>query len=267
MRLIVLGAAGRMGRQLITAIDQAADLQLAGAIEYAGSEHLGRDSGELAGLGANGIAIDSAIEPRLEQADAIMDFTLPESSRHYSQIAAEHGVMHVVGTTGLSAEDKTVLAAAAEKTVLIQAGNMSLGVNLLMALVKQAASALDADFDIEVLEMHHRHKIDAPSGTALMLGEAAAAGRGIDLDGNMLTGREENRAARPEGGIGFATLRGGSVIGSHSVIIAANGERLEFNHIAEDRALFANGALKAARWGQGKAPGYYTMQDVLGLTA
>lgn len=265
MRLIVVGAAGRMGRTLVRVIDETPGVTLAGAIERGGAPEVGEDSGVLAGLKANGIPVVDDPVPVFAKADGVLDFTVPAATLGFAELAAQARIVHVIGTTGLSADDDSKIAAAARHAVVIKSGNMSLGVNLLAALVRQAAKALDADFDIEVLEMHHRHKVDAPSGTALMLGRAAAEGRGIDLSQHAVRVRDGHTGGRNRGAIGFATLRGGSVIGEHSVIFAGEGETIELTHKASDRALFARGAVKAALWGRDRKPGLYAMSDVLGL--
>ncbi len=265
MRLIVAGAGGRMGRTLIHAIAATNGVTLAGAAEAAGSAVIGRDAGELAGLGKNGVAVVTDVEPLLAQADGIIDFTVPAATRAFVELVARKGLVHVIGTTGLSQEDDALIATAAKRAIVVKSGNMSLGVNLLAALVKQVAKTLDQDFDIEILEMHHNKKVDAPSGTALMLGRAAAAGRGIDLDQHATKSRDGRTGARCAGTIGFASLRGGTVVGDHSVIFAGPAERIELTHRAEDRMIFARGALKAALWARGQKPGLYSMTDVLGL--
>jgi 4-hydroxy-tetrahydrodipicolinate reductase len=265
MRLIVVGAAGRMGRTLVRAIAETVGVTLAGAIEREGAVEIGRDAGELAGLGANGITLTADALPVFAKADGVLDFTAPTATIAYAELAAQARIVHVIGTTGLSAEDDAKITAAARHAVIVKSGNMSLGVNLLAALVRQAARALDANFDIEVLEMHHRSKVDAPSGTALMLGRAAAEGRGVALDDHAVRVRDGVTGPRKRGDIGFATLRGGSVIGEHSVVFAGDGETVTLSHSASDRALFARGALKAALWGRDKKPGLYAMADVLGL--
>jgi 4-hydroxy-tetrahydrodipicolinate reductase len=265
MNLVVVGAAGKMGRTLIRTIAETAGARLAGAVERAGAPELGRDSGELAGLGPNGVAIVDDALPLFAKADGVLDFTIPAATVAFAELAAQARIVHVIGTTGLAPGDEAKIKAAARHAVVVKSGNMSLGVNLLAVLVRQAAKALDADFDIEVLEMHHRHKVDAPSGTALMLGRAAAEGRGIDLDQHSVRVRDGHPGARKRGDIGFATLRGGSVVGEHSVLFAGEGETIELTHRATDRALFARGAVKAALWGKGRKPGLYSMADVLGL--
>ncbi|HWL05814.1 MAG TPA: 4-hydroxy-tetrahydrodipicolinate reductase [Xanthobacteraceae bacterium] len=265
MRLIVAGAGGRMGRTLIAAIAAAEGVTLSGALEHAGSALLGRDAGELAGLGANGVTVTDDAAALLDKADGVIDFTVPAATLAMAELTARAGVVHVIGTTGCSAEDEKLLHAAAARAVIVKSGNMSLGVNLLAALVKRVAATLDEDFDIEVLEMHHNRKVDAPSGTALLLGEAAAQGRGIELAQRSVRSRDGHTGARGKGDIGFATLRGGTVVGDHTVIFAGTAERIELSHKAEDRMIFARGAVKAALWARGRKPGYYTMADVLGL--
>lgn len=266
MGLIVVGAAGRMGRTLVRVISETGGARLVGAVERAGAPELGQDSGLLAGLGANGILLTDDPLPLFAKADGVLDFTAPAATLAYAELAAQARIVHVIGTTGLSGMDEEKLAAASRHAALIKSGNMSLGVNLLAILVRQAAKALDADFDIEVLEMHHHHKVDAPSGTAYLLGRAAAEGRGIDLDEHSVRSRDGHTGARKRGDIGFATLRGGSVVGEHSVLFAGEGETIELAHKATDRAIFARGAVKAALWGRGKKPGLYSMADVLGLS-
>lgn len=267
MRLIVAGAGGKMGRTLIRAIAETPGAVLAGALEAPGSELLGKDSGLLAGLPGNGIEISGDLWTLSKDADGILDFTVPAATIANVAIAAQRGIVHVIGTTGLSASDNAVIKSVTSQAIVVQSGNMSLGVNLLAALVKQVAKALDEDFDIEILEMHHRQKIDAPSGTAYLLGQAAADGRGVDLDQRSVRARDGHTGARNRGDIGFATLRGGTVTGDHTVIFSGPYERVELAHKAEDRMIFARGALKAAMWAQGKTPGFYTMADVLGLGA
>jgi len=266
MGLIVVGAAGRMGRTLVRVIAESEGTRLVGAIEQAGSPEIGKDSGFLAGLGANGVEITDDPLPLFAKSDGVLDFTTPAATIAFAELAAQARIVHIIGTTGISPEDNKKIEAAARHAVVIKSGNMSLGVNLLAALVRQAAKSLDADFDIEILEMHHHHKVDAPSGTALLLGAAAAAGRGIDLDQHSVRSRDGHTGARQRGDIGFATLRGGSVVGEHSVLLAGEGETIELGHRATDRAIFARGGVKAALWGRDKKPGLYSMTDVLGLS-
>ncbi len=266
--LVVVGAAGRMGQTLIRTIAETEGVRLAAAIEREGAPALGRDAGELAGTGPNGIVIGDDPLPAFAKADGVLDFTTPAASVLYSGYAAQARIAHVVGTTGIGAADEAKIAAAARHTVIVKSGNMSLGVNLLAALVEQAARALPADaFDVEILEMHHKHKVDAPSGTALLLGRAAADGRGIGLDNASVRVRDGHTGPRPEGAIGFATLRGGSVVGDHQVILAGAGERIVLSHTAEDRGIFARGAVRAAIWAHEQKPGLYSMRDVLGFAA
>jgi 4-hydroxy-tetrahydrodipicolinate reductase len=265
MRLIVAGAGGRMGRTLIHAIAASKGVTLAAAVEAAGSAVIGRDAGELAGLGKNGVTVASEIEPLLAGADGLLDFTVPAATVAFAELTARAGKVHVIGTTGLSGENENLLAQAGKRAVIVKSGNMSMGVNLLAALVKRVAQTLDAEFDIEILEMHHNKKIDAPSGTALMFGRAAAEGRGIELAAHSVRSRDGHTGARCPGDIGFAALRGGSVVGDHTVIFAGPAERLELAHKAEDRMIFARGAIRAALWARGQKPGLYSMADVLGL--
>jgi 4-hydroxy-tetrahydrodipicolinate reductase len=265
MRIVVAGAGGRMGRTLVKAIAETKGLALAGALEGAGSPFVGQDAGELAGLGKNGILLTADSGSVLQNADAVIDFTVPAATRQIVTKAAERGIVHIIGTTGFSEDDEAKIKAASTKAVIVKSGNMSLGVNLLAALVKRVAKTLDDEFDIEVLEMHHNKKIDAPSGTALLLGRAAAEGRGIDLPKRGVMSREGHTGARKAGDIGFATLRGGSVVGEHTVFFVGPAERIELAHRAEDRMIFARGALKAALWARGQKPGLYSMADVLGL--
>ena len=267
LRMVVTGAAGRMGLMLVKAIAASAGMRLVAALERPGSPALGEDAGVLAGLKPLEVPVTGDALAALIVADVLIDFTTPENTVTLSALAAQARIVHVVGTTGLSETDLDRLDAAARHAVIIQSGNMSLGVNLLASLVRQASAALDEAYDIEIAEMHHRHKVDAPSGTALLLGEAAAEGRGIVLKDHSARGRDGQTGVRKAGDIGFASLRGGSVIGDHAVIFAGSSERIELRHVAEDRGVFAEGALKAARWGFGRPPGYYTMADVLGLTA
>lgn len=265
MRYVVSGAAGRMGAALIRAVIDSDGGELAGAIERPGSEALGRDAGEAAGLGLLGITITDDPLPCLARCDALLDFTSPDATLALNELAAQARIVHVIGTTGIPDDALPRFDAAARHARIVRAGNMSLGVNLLTALARKVAAALDEDFDIEVVEMHHRHKVDAPSGTALMLGEAAAQGRGVTLGDKGVFTRHGQTGARGRGDIGFATLRGGSVIGDHEVIFAAEGERVSLSHQAGDRGIFARGAVKAAQWAYPQKPGHYSMLDVLGL--
>jgi len=265
MRLIVAGAGGRMGRTVIKAIAEVDGVSLTGAFEAEGSAVIGRDSGELAGIGKNGVPVTSDPEALLAKADGLIDFTIPAATLALAELTARLEKVHVIGTTGMSQGDDATLAAAAKRAVIVKSGNMSLGVNLLGALTKRVAKTLGEDFDIEILEMHHNRKIDAPSGTALLLGNAAAQGRGISLQQRSVRSRDGHTGARNPGDIGFATLRGGTVVGEHSVIFAGPAERIELTHRAEDRMIFARGALHAAVWARSQKPGLYSMMDVLGL--
>ncbi len=266
LKLAVGGAAGRMGAALIRAIDENPETVLVSALERSGSEKLGHDSGKLAGISDNAVLVSDDIDAAIEASDGIIDFTIPAASIALAERLSGRSCFQVIGTTGFTEDEEAQLQKAAETATILKSGNMSLGVNLLAALVEKAAASLAAgDFDIEVLEMHHKHKIDAPSGTALLLGEAAARGREISLADHSVRSRDGITGAREEGTIGFATLRGGAVIGDHSVIFAGESERIELSHFAQDRALFARGAVKAATWVNGQPHGLYSMRDVLGL--
>ncbi len=265
MRLVIAGAGGRMGRALMHAIAATRGVTLVGAIEASNSAVIGRDAGELAGLGANGIKVTSDAAPLLKAADELIEFTIPAATLALAELTSAAGIVHVIGTTGHSAEEEALLAKAAARAPIVKSGNMSLGVNLLAALTRRVAQTLGAEYDVEILEMHHNKKIDAPSGTALMLGRAAAAGRAIELERHAARGRDGMTGARRGGDIGFAALRGGTVVGDHTVIFAGPAERIELTHRAEDRMIFARGALHAALWARGKKPGMYSMADVLGL--
>lgn len=261
----IVGCAGRMGRLLLAGALDAPGARLAAGGERPGSEAVGRDLGTLAGRGEIGLACTDDGHALFAASDVVIDFTLPQATAGHAALAAETGTALVVGTTGLAEEQLAELERAAEAAPILRAPNMSLGVNLLMALVRQAAAKLDDSYDIEIVEMHHRHKVDAPSGTALGLGEAAAAGRNVDLDEASVRVRDGHTGARARGSIGFATLRGGDVAGDHTVIFAADGERLELGHRASSRQVFVQGALKAALWLHGRPKGLYGMTDVLGL--
>jgi 4-hydroxy-tetrahydrodipicolinate reductase len=265
IRVAVAGASGRMGRTLIRALAEAEDMRLAFALERTGHAELGTDAGVLSGLPATGVALSDDPLAALAASDAVLDFTTPAASVPLSELAAQARIVHVIGTTGFSEPDLARLNASARHAVIVKSGNMSLGVNLLASLVRAAARALP-NFDVEIVEMHHRMKLDAPSGTALLLGEAAAQGRGIALKDHEQRARDGQTGVRSDGTIGFASLRGGTVVGDHIVTLAGPFERIELTHRAEDRMIFARGALAAARWGQGQKPGLYSMNDVLGLS-
>ena len=265
IKIAVMGCGGRMGRMVLRQIHQTPGAVLAGGIEQPGSAEIGKDLGQLIGIDPVDIAVADDPASVIAGADAILDFTAPAATVGHAVLAAKTGTAHIIGTTGCSAEDQAAIRAAANDTVVVMAGNMSLGVNLLVRITQRIAAALGDDYDIEVVEMHHRHKVDAPSGTALMLGQAAASGRAIDHDGNAVRGRDGITGARQRGTIGYAALRGGNVVGEHSVIFAADDERIEISHKAGDRSIFARGAVRAALWSQDQAVGYYDMVDVLGL--
>lgn len=265
IRIGIAGCAGRMGRTLVAETLAMPGLRLAAGTESS-PEQQGRDLGSVAGLDPLGIAIAQDPAALFAASDVVIDFTSPAATLRNAATAAETGKALVIGTTGLSAEQARAIEAAARQAPIIWAPNMSLGVNLLLGLVEQVARALGPDYDIEILEMHHRMKQDAPSGTALGLGAAAARGRGIGLDEAAVRSRDGQTGKRPDGAIGFATLRGGDVVGDHSVIFAGPGERLELTHKAADRKIYARGALRAAQWLAGRPPGLYGMQHVLGLS-
>jgi len=259
VKIGVVGCMGRMGQALIAAISAEKNAVFAGGTESQGSDFIGK------AIGDTGLSVSDDPTALFQNADVVIDFTCPTATVAHAVIAASNGTALVVGTTGLTEDDHGALDTAATKTVIVQAGNMSLGVNLLTALTKRVAAAIDSSYDIEILEMHHKHKVDAPSGTALMLGEAAAAGRGIDFEQNAVKSREGITGARKEGSIGFAALRGGGVVGDHSIIFASEHEQITLSHRAEDRGLFAVGAVKAALWSARQKTGRYNMMDVLDL--
>ncbi len=265
IRIGVVGAGGRMGRTLIAAVLDAPDCVLHGAIDRAGAEAIGEDAGVLSGRPSAGVIVGESAPELFASVDAVLDFTVPAASVEFAALAAQGKTAHIIGTTGLSAEDEAALSRAARHTQVVYAPNMSVGVTLLMALTEQAARALGDEFDIEVLEMHHRGKADAPSGTALGLGRAAAAGRGIEHEEVAVRVRDGVTGPRPAGAIGYATLRGGGVIGDHSVIFAGDAERVELTHKAASRDIYAAGALRAVRWAMQQKTGLYSMRDVLGL--
>ncbi|TDL85043.1 4-hydroxy-tetrahydrodipicolinate reductase [Meridianimarinicoccus aquatilis] len=264
--IVVTGVSGRMGQTLVRLVQDNPRTQLCGALERAGHAWIGQDIGTAMGGAALGVIVTADAVQAFERADAVIDFTAPAATVAFAQVATACGVVHVIGTTGMTDEDIAAIDAGADKSVIVRAGNMSLGVNLLVQLTRQVAAALDEDYDIEVIEAHHRHKVDAPSGTALMLGEAAAAGRGVTLADVADRGRDGITGARARGDIGFTAIRGGDIIGEHDVMFAADGERIVLRHAASDRSVFARGAIKAALWGQSQSPGHYSMLDVLGLS-
>jgi 4-hydroxy-tetrahydrodipicolinate reductase len=263
--IAVMGASGRMGQMLIRTIQDSDRARLSGVTERAGHPWIGRDLGTCMGGPDIGVRVSDDPLEVFAAAEGVLDFTTPAATVDHAALAAQARLVHVIGTTGLDADHLAKIAAAARHAVIVRAGNMSLGVNLLVGLARKVAQALDADFDIEVVEAHHRMKVDAPSGTALMLGRAAAEGRGVALDDVADRGRDGITGARKRGDIGFTAIRGGDIVGEHDVIFAADGERIILRHVATDRAIFARGALKAALWGQDRKPGEYDMADVLGL--
>jgi 4-hydroxy-tetrahydrodipicolinate reductase len=263
--IVVTGASGRMGQMLIRTVLDSPAARLVGVLERPRHEWIGRDVGEAMGGAAIGVTVGDDPLEAFAKTQAILDFTSPEASVDFAMLAAQARAVHVIGTTGFSEDQIAKLGLAARHAVLIRAGNMSLGVNLLVGLTRKVAAALGEDFDIEIVEAHHRHKVDAPSGTALMLGEAAAEGRGVALARVADRGRDGLTGARTPGHIGFAAIRGGDIVGEHDVIFAGAGERIRLSHIATDRSIFARGALRAALWGLGRHPGAYDMADVLGL--
>lgn len=263
--IVVTGVSGRMGQMLVNTVLNSDKARLVGAIERDGHEWVGRDLGECMGRAALGVTVDADPLDAFARAQAVIDFTAPTATLEFAALAAQARAVHVIGTTGMTDDQIAALEPASHHAVIVRAGNMSLGVNLLTQLTRKVAAALDEDFDIEVIEAHHNQKVDAPSGTALMLGQAAADGRGVDLSEVSDSGRDGITGARKRGDIGFTAIRGGDIVGEHDVLFAAAGERIVLRHVATDRAIFARGALKAALWGQDKKPGQYDMVDVLGL--
>ena len=263
--IVVTGATGRMGQTLVKMIAASDKMRLVACVERAGHPWIGQDMGTAMGGAPLGVALtDDALEA-FSKAQGVLDFTTPAATVEFAALAAQARAVHVIGTTGLEPAHIEKINAAARHAVIVRAGNMSLGVNLLVGLTRKIAAALDDDWDVEVIEAHHRMKVDAPSGTALMLGRAAAEGRGIALEDSMVSGRDGITGARKRGTIGFSAIRGGDIVGEHDVLFAADGERISIRHVATDRTIFARGALKAVLWGQGQKPGAYDMMDVLGL--
>lgn len=264
-RIGITGAAGRMGRQLVEAIMLHPELELTAAVDRPGSSFLGTDAGELAGQGHQGVPITDTLESVLADVDVVIDFTIPEATLEHARLCREYGVPMVIGTTGLNAEQKGALEKAATAVGVVFAANYSAGVTLSLKLMDMAARALGDDFDVEVIEAHHRHKIDAPSGTALRMGEVLASALGRNLEDCAVYGREGRTGERDYRTIGFETIRGGDVVGDHTVMFLGQGERLEITHRASSRMTFAKGAVRSAAWVAGRAPGLYDMEDVLGL--
>lgn len=265
MKIGVVGCAGRMGQMLVREIAATAGCTLSGGTERVGGPALGKDLGTLAGIEPLGVVAIDDPAVLFAEADAVIDFTSADAAERHAALAAQSETVLVIGTTGLNPAQQAAIVQAASHTPIIQSPNMSLGVNLLLALVEQVARSLDEDYDIDILEMHHRRKVDAPSGTALGLGRAAAAGRGVALEDVWQKVRDGHTGARPRGEIGFATLRGGDVVGDHTVVFAADGERVELTHKASGRGIYAKGAVRAALWARDKSPGLYSMRDVLGV--
>lgn len=265
MNIGITGCAGRMGRMLVRTAVETAGVTLAGGSERADHPDLGADLGTLAGLAPVGVVAEANAEAVFAAADVVIDFTTPGLIAEHVRLARAHRTALVVGTTGLGADEDAALDAAAGDVAVVQAANMSVGVNLLLGLTRQVAAILDETFDIEIVEMHHRHKVDAPSGTALAFGRAAAEGRSIDLVANADRVRDGVTGPRQTGRIGFATLRGGDVVGEHTVVFAGEGERIELTHKATSRLIFARGAVRAALWCAGRTPGRYDMRAVLGM--
>jgi 4-hydroxy-tetrahydrodipicolinate reductase len=266
LRVVIAGAGGRMGAANIKAVATTPGLVLHAAFDRPDSPAIGRDAGEAAGAGTLGVSIGDDAEAALSGADILIDFTAPAVSVLLAELAAPRGLVHIIGTTGCSKEeDWSIQKAGSAGARIVKAGNFSLGLNTMLGLVRQAAKALPG-YDVEVLEMHHNKKVDAPSGTALMLGQAAADGRGVDLAQHSVKVRDGHTGPREAGSIGFATLRGGGVIGEHSVILAGDTERIVLSHSAQERGMFAAGAVQAALWAANQPPGFYSMADVLGFT-
>ena len=265
MRVGVIGAGGRMGRLIVKLCHEANNMEVAAASEVPGSELIGQDAGELAGIGSIGVIVGGDAETVIQTVDVAIEFSIPTATAQHAKLAAKHNTAYVTGTTGLDANQEAELASAGKKIPIVYAPNMSVVVNVFMNLVERVASILDPEYDIEIMEMHHKHKIDAPSGTAVGLGKAAARGRGVNLDDVAIWSREGETGERPDGAIGFATPRGADVVGEHTVMFAGAGERLELVHRCTDRSLFVRGAVRSASWIHGKPAGLYTMNDVLGL--
>jgi len=264
MKVIVTGASGRMGRMLVKAVDACEDAELVGATERAGSALLGVDAGNLAAIGALGVSLVddlSACEP----ADVLIDFTAPEACLEHASFVAEKGMGMVIGTTGFETSQLQTMKKVLADNAVVMAANYSVGVNLALNLIQQAAQVLGEGYDAEIYEAHHKHKVDAPSGTALAMGRALSDGRGVKLDDVAVYGREGITGARKEGSIGFSVARGGNIVGDHKAMFIADEERIEINHFAQDRMVFAKGAVRAAAWLQDEKAGWYDMQDVLAL--
>lgn len=265
LRIGIVGCAGRMGQMLVREVAGTAGCALAGGTEAPGHAAIGRDLGEMSGIGPVQLKVGSDPAALFAAADAVIDFTSPKATAAHAKLAADERKVLVIGTTGIGAAEEAAIAAAAQRTAIVRSPNMSLAVNLLEALTERVAASLGADYDIEIFEIHHRHKVDAPSGTALALGEAAARGRKVKLGDVAVRGRDGHTGPRPQGAIGFTSARGGSEVGDHVVMFCGEGERVELAHRATSRQIYARGAVRAAMWARGRAPGLYSMKDVLGL--
>ncbi|WP_377702270.1 4-hydroxy-tetrahydrodipicolinate reductase [Pseudoduganella sp. UC29_71] len=264
LNIAIAGASGRMGRMLIDAVQAAPDVRLAGALDRAGSPSLGQDAAAFSGKPA-GVAIESDLAQGLAGADVLIDFTRPEGTLEHLAYCAEHGIKMVIGTTGFDEAGKAAIAEAAKKTAIVFAPNMSVGVNVTLKLLQLAAKNLNVGYDIEIIEAHHRHKVDAPSGTALKMGEVVADALGRDLKDCAVYAREGVTGPRDPSSIGFATIRGGDIIGDHTVLFAADGERIEISHKSSSRVSYANGSVRAALFLADKSVGLFDMNDVLSL--
>lgn len=262
----VVGCAGRMGQMLTREIASTSGCAVSGGVEAPGSKALGADLGEIAGLGKLNLKIGDDAAALFKASDAVIDFTAPKATAAHAKLAADAGKILVIGTTGIEAEQDAIIRAAAARTAIVRSPNMSLAVNLLTLMTERVAAALGEDFDIEIFEIHHKHKVDAPSGTALSLGEAASRGRKVKLPDVAVRGRDGLTGPRKAGTIGFTAARGGSEIGDHVVMFCGEGERLELAHKASGRQIYARGAVRAALWARGRKPGLYSMRDVLGFT-
>ena len=265
LKIAVTGAGGRMGRTLIEACEQAENCQLTAAFERLDSSLNGSDSGEVAGIGSNGVNIITDIDSAIEHFDVMIDFTSIDSTLDHIETCKQHGKKIIIGTTGFTADQKQIIENASKEIAIVFAPNMSVGVNLCLKLLQMAARIMGDDADIEIIEAHHRHKLDAPSGTALRMGEVVAETLGRNLDDCAVYGREGHTGARDPKTIGFETIRAGDIVGDHTVMFATEGERVEITHKASSRMTFAKGAVRAAKWLEDKDTGLFDMQDVLGL--
>jgi 4-hydroxy-tetrahydrodipicolinate reductase len=265
MRVGIIGACGRMGKNLIKAVDEAEELTFSAAVDRPGSSMIGVDAGEMAGIGTRDITVVDQIDQVTDDFDVLIDFTTPETTLHNLKVCLAHGKSIVIGTTGFTAEQQVLIDEAGRRIPVVFAANYSVGVNLALTLLKQTADVLGDDYDVEVIEGHHRHKVDAPSGTALRMGQVVADSLGRDLNECAVYGREGITGERDPKTIGFATVRAGDIVGEHTVMFATEGERIEITHKASSRMTFAKGAARACRWLSERPPGLYDMQDVLKL--